>query len=186
MKGLYDNTIVVFTSDHGEMFERKIWQHNTPTLFQPLLHVPLLISLPGQTARDDVYTNTSCVDILPTLLHLTNRSVPNWIEGILLPPFANESLTTDRSIFAIEAKSNPKTGRLKRATIAMIKGDYKIICYRGHEGYDGVYELFNLHDDPEELNNLFTTLPEIASQLQREVLAKIDEKDAPFKLSNTD
>ncbi|MEJ2552289.1 MAG: sulfatase-like hydrolase/transferase, partial [Anaerolineales bacterium] len=177
--GLYDNTIVVFTSDHGEMFERKIWKHTTPTLFQPIIRVPLLISLPGQTSRQDVYTATSCVDLLPTLLHLTGRTTPTWTEGQILPPYA-QNLPPDRSLFVVEAKSNPRMQPLRKATVAMIKGDYKLIHYRGYEGYDGVYELYNLHDDPEELENLYATHPTIASDLKQEMLSTITEKDEPF------
>ncbi|MEJ2570065.1 MAG: DUF4976 domain-containing protein, partial [Anaerolineales bacterium] len=67
-----------------------------------------------------------------------------------------------------------------KATVAMIKGDYKLIHYRGYEGYDGVYELYNLHDDPEELENLYATHPTIASDLKQEMLSTITEKDEPF------
>ncbi len=178
--GFYDNTIVVFTSDHGEMFERKIWKHTTPTLFQPIIHVPLLISVPGQTARQDVHASTSCVDLLPTLLQLTGRSIPSWCEGVVLPPYADQELSDDRSIFIVEAKSNPKIAPLRKATVAMIKGDYKLIHYRGYESYDGLYELFNLREDPEELDNLYSTHPAIASELRQELLIKIEEMDAPF------
>lgn len=180
----YDNTIVIFTSDHGEMFERKIFRHVTATLFQPIIRVPLLISLPHQTSRQDIYTPTSCIDLLPTLLHLTGHPIPTWCEGMVLPPYATQESTNEHSIFALEAKENQKMMPLKRATVAMIKGDYKMIYYRGYEGYDGVFELYNLHDDPEELDNLYTTLPVIASELERELLAKIEEKDKPLTTSN--
>ncbi len=177
----YENTIVVFTSDHGEMFERQIFRHVTPTLYQPIIRVPLLISMPQQTSRQDVYTPTSCIDLLPTLLHLTGHPIPTWCEGMVLPPYADQELPQERSIFAVEAKNNPKLSPLRKATVAMIKGNYKLIHYRGYEGYDGVYELYNLRNDPQELQNLYTTHPTIASELERELLAKIEEKDAYFR-----
>jgi arylsulfatase A-like enzyme len=183
--GLFENSIVVLTSDHGEMFERRIWQHTTPTLFQPILRVPLLISTPGQTTRLDVNTTTNSVDVLPTVLHLTKRQIPSWIEGTVLPPYTSEDSPPDRSIYAVEAKSNPKIGPLHKATLAMIKGDYKIIYYRGYQGHDGVFELYNLKQDPEELNDLYDTNSAIASELKFELLAKIEEKDAPFMQTTT-
>ncbi len=67
---ILDNTYVIFTSDHGELFERGVWGHITPVLFEPVIRVPLLISKPGQQKKQDVYSHTSCVDILPTLLYL--------------------------------------------------------------------------------------------------------------------
>ncbi len=177
--GFFNNSIVIFTSDHGEMFERRIWRHTTQTLFQPIVRVPLLISLPGQTSRQDVYTPTSCVDILPTLMHLTGRPIPTWTEGRILPPYAQDH-PSDRSLFVVEAKNNPRMKPLRKATVAMIKGDFKLIHYRGYEGYDGVYELYNLHDDPEELNDLYPAHPSIAAEYQQELLAMIAEKDEPF------
>ena len=65
---MLDDTYVIVTSDHGEMFERGIRGHVTPTLYEPVIRVPLLIAKPGQREREDVYAPTSCVDLLPTLL----------------------------------------------------------------------------------------------------------------------
>lgn len=183
--GIYENSIVVVTSDHGELFERMIWQHNTPVLFQPIIRVPLLISIPGQITRQDIYTSTSAVDILPTMLYLTGRPIPEWTEGQVLPPFVTNDDSPKRSIYAVEAKGNPKTAPLRKATLAMIKGDYKIIYYRGYQGHDGVFELYNLKQDPEELNDLYDTNSAIASELKFELLAKIEEKDAPFMQTTT-
>jgi arylsulfatase A-like enzyme len=180
--GLYENTIVIFSSDHGEMFERRIWGHFGPTLFEPVIRVPLLISLPQQTTRHDVHIPTNSVDILPTLLHLIKHPIPDWTEGLILPPFTNESLASERSLFAIEARSNPKTGPLRKATVAMIKGRYKLIHYRGYEGFDDQYELYDLEEDPEELQDLYAIREEIAAVMRQELLAAIEEKDHPFSI----
>jgi arylsulfatase A-like enzyme len=178
--GLLDSTWIVFTSDHGEMFERGIWQHTTRTLFDPVIHVPLLISAPNQKIRQDVYTTTSCVDLLPTLLSVTGQPVPAWIEGAVLPPFQEAGLDKERSIYAIEAKSNPKYGPLIKGTVAMIKGDYKLIYYVGYEDHDGVFELYDLKDDPEELNDLYETQLSIADELERELLDKMEDVNEPY------
>jgi len=179
-QGILDNTWVVFTSDHGEMFERGIWQHTTRTLFDPVIHVPLLISAPGQTTRQDVYSTTSCVDVLPTLLAGLGEPTPEWVEGSVLPPVETVEAVKDRSIYVIEAKSNPKFGPLMKATVAMIKGDYKLIYYVGYEGHDGVFELYDLHNDPEELKDLYETRKSVADELERELLAKIEDVNQPY------
>ncbi len=184
--GFDENTIVIFSSDHGEMFERKIWGHGGPTLYEPVIRIPLLISLPHQTSRYDVYTPTSNVDILPTLFHLTKHPIPDWTEGLILPPFTNEPHSSERSLFAIEAKSNPKTGPLRKATVAMIKGKYKLIHYRGYKGFDNEYELYDLDEDPEELQNLYPIRVEIAAAMRQELLATIEEKDHPFSILEQD
>ena len=53
--GVLENTILVFTSDHGEMFERGILQHGVKSLHRPVLQIPLMVFEPGQTSRWDVY-----------------------------------------------------------------------------------------------------------------------------------
>ncbi|MEZ4646245.1 MAG: sulfatase-like hydrolase/transferase, partial [Chloroflexota bacterium] len=178
--GALDNTYFVLTSDHGEMFERGIRGHVTTTLFDPLLHVPLLIVKPGQQTREDVYTNTSCVDLLPTFLHLTGQPIPDWAEGQVLPTFAAAEPAPDRSIFALEAKSNPKQAPLHNATATLIKDDYKLIYYTGLAKGD-VYELYHVADDAEELTNLYETKPAIAADLQAELAQKLDEVNEPYQ-----
>lgn len=180
--GIMENTYIVMTSDHGELFERGIRGHVTPTLYDPLLHVPLIISKPGQTVREDVYSNTSSVDLLPTLLHITGEPIPAWAEGEILPTFGEEAVDEERPLFALEAKSNPKMAPLNKATFAMIKGDWKLIHYLGYqkEEPDGIYELFNLKDDPEELNNLYRTDDPLSTALRAELDAERAAANRPF------
>src|SRR5438094_9979296 len=107
--GILDNTYVVFTSDHGELFERGVWGHITPVLFEPVIRVPLLISKPGQQKKQNVYTHTSCVDILPPLLHLSGINKPDRREGQVLPSKAEEKHAAEMSIFGLTSKSNSNT-----------------------------------------------------------------------------
>jgi arylsulfatase A-like enzyme len=166
--GTLDNTYVIVTSDHGELFERGIWGHITPVLFEPVIRVPLLISKPGQQKKQDIYTHTSCVDIFPTLLHLSGMSKPDWCEGEVLPGIREEETVTDRSVFCVEAKSNPKYAPLRKRTVSLIKDHYKLVHYCGYKEYgDGdTYEMYNLNDDPEELNNIYSSRKSVASDLQ--------------------
>ena len=53
--GFLENTWIVLTSDHGEMFERGIEGHRTPVLYEPVVRVPLLIFEPGRESRTDIY-----------------------------------------------------------------------------------------------------------------------------------
>ena len=69
----------------GELFERGIMSHITPVLYEPIIRVHLLVWTPGQKQRHDVYSITSCVDILATLSHLSDQPMPSWHEGSILP-----------------------------------------------------------------------------------------------------
>jgi arylsulfatase A-like enzyme len=169
--GILKDTYLIFTSDHGEMFERGIYQHTTPTLYEPISRIPLVIFSPNQEKRQDIYSSTSNVDILPTLLNISNLPIPEWSEGSILPSFEDSDEPDNRNIFIIEAKQNPKTAPLQIATIAMIKDYHKLIKYMGYNYTDTTYELFNLEEDPEELENL---LPN--SSLSSELINEMEEK----------
>jgi arylsulfatase A-like enzyme len=180
--GIMDNTYVVLTSDHGELFERGIRGHVTMTLFDPLIHVPLLISKPGQQKRVDVYDHTSAVDLLPTLMHATGQPIPEWCEGEVLPTFSEAQPIANRPIYAMEAKSNPKQAPLTKATLVLIKGQYKLIHYFGHRpnNPEGVYELFDIENDPEELVNLYQPEFPAAKELMEEMADKVRQVNEPF------
>ena len=74
--GLMENSYVIFTSDHGELFERGMQGHSTRMVFEPILRVPLFISVPGQRLRQDIYTPTNTVDLLPTPVSYTHLTLP--------------------------------------------------------------------------------------------------------------
>jgi arylsulfatase A-like enzyme len=177
--GLLDNTWLVLTSDHGEMFERGEIGHEMRYLHQPLVRIPLLVFQPGQTDRRDVYTPTSAVDLLPTLLWVAGKQIPDWCEGQILPPFNPTEPDPDRSVFALEARDNPKPGvPISVATAMIVKGRYKLIYYYGYQMYPGSYpsfELFDIQNDPEELENLYSQDNSIAGELLHELKGKADK-----------
>ena len=179
-EGILDNTLVIFTSDHGESFERGILGHTTETLYEPVIRIPLIISKPGQSQRQDVFTPTSCIDLLPTLLHLYGQEIPVWSEGGILPTFGGQQVLSDRNIYIVEARRNPKYGPITKGTIALIHDQYKMIHYFGYDGEASEYELFNLSKDPEELENLYSSEKSVAAALQDELLVKLDQVNQPF------
>lgn len=180
--GVLDNTCVIVTSDHGELFERGIWGHITHVLYEPVIRIPLLISKPGQSQRQDVTQPTNCVDLAPTLLHMTGQAVPDWCEGRVLPGFSGEEAGEQASVFAVEAKSNPIQAPLTKATVALIKGPYKLIRYLGYPK-EPEYLFYNLANDPEELENLYRPNHTIAAELQDELDRRLKEVNQPWESS---
>jgi arylsulfatase A-like enzyme len=173
--GVLDQSYVLVTSDHGQMFERGVEGHITPLLYDPVIHVPLMISSPGQNARRDIYLPTNSVDVLPTLLHLVGRNIPDWCEGKLLPGFGGVE-DAERSVFSVEAKLNPAFAPINKGTIAMRKGKYKLIYYTGYEKADS-FELYDLENDFEELTDLYSSKPSIVSAMREELLTKFHAAD---------
>lgn len=164
---MLEKTLIILTSDHGQLFERGIHGHVTPTLYAPLLHVPLLISRPGQNKREDFHVSTSAVDLLPTILQFVGKPIPQWIEGMALPGFSEPE--KDRKIFTLEAKESDLTGPIRQGTIALIKNQFKLIYYFGYSGFEDKYELYDWKADTEEMTDLYQAVPRIASEMREDI-----------------
>jgi len=147
-------------------------------LYEPVIRIPLLISAPKQQGRQDITTNTNCVDILPTLLHLSKQSIPDWCEGEVLPGLGGVE-SPDRSIYSIMSMS-PVFSPIENATVALIKGQFKLIKYFGYPDMETTFELFDLDEDPEELNNLYTSKTIVARQMREELESKIEEINVSY------
>jgi arylsulfatase A-like enzyme len=171
--GRLEHTIVVFTSDHGQLFERGIHGHITQTLYEPLVRVPLIIRAPGQTGGQRVSFPTSCVDVLPTVADLAGLRIPDWCEGRSL---FNRAEGEADPVFAVEAKQNPKDAPLNRATFMMRKENQKLVYYRGQTPTDDAWELFDLYNDPEERRNQDPSVRELAD-LRSELEVEIGKRD---------
>ncbi len=179
--GVTENTIIILTSDHGEMFERDILGHTTPSLHDPLLRIPLLIFEPGRDRRLDIHSNTSAVDLLPTLLQITGKPIPPWIEGIVLPPY--QTADNSRSIYALEAKTNNPVKPLTSASAMILKDKYKLTKYFGHRFLpkgDTLIELYDIHNDPEEMHNLAKDKASLVAELTTELDSQLASADKPF------
>lgn len=183
--GLLETTWVVVTSDHGELFERGISGHSTNALYQPLIRVPLMIFEPGRKTGLAIQAPTSAVDLLPTLSHLTGHEIPAWTEGLLLPPYASTAQTPDRSIFVLQAQENEQYAAIDKATVILVKGKYKLIYIVGDKkikavGLDELVQLFDIEADPEELDDLYLSHKEIATEMLAEVKSKLKEVNKPY------
>jgi arylsulfatase A-like enzyme len=144
-QGVFENSYVILTSDHGEMFERGEIAHSTPLLYDPVIHIPLLISAPGQASRQDIHAPTNAVDILPTLASLAGKPIPEWCEGKPLPG----------------------------------KGNLKLMYYTGYEA-DESFELYDLDQDAEELQDLYPDNPSEAKRMKDELLDALDRANQPY------
>ena len=179
--GLLDTSYVIFTSDHGEIFERGTRGHVTKLLFEQLIHVPLLISTPGQRERIDIHDLTSNVDILPTLAHISNIPKPDWAVGEVLPGLGGLQ-NTDRNVWSLIGwfMGGGQQGDLERVSLALINGENKLVYYHGYNQYKNKYEFYDLRNDPEELENNYKTSP-IAKEMQAELEQNFNEIKSPKK-----
>jgi arylsulfatase A-like enzyme len=178
--GVLDTSYLIATSDHGEMFERGFGGHGGRLMYEPVLRSPLLIHAPKQTARIDVNIPTSNVDILPTLLSIAGKAIPEELEGQILAGLGGAE-DKDRPIFSMAAWQNSAFLPLTKAAFALRKGAYKLIAYLGYGGDDGIYELYDIDNDPEELREVSTEEPSVFSELKEEFLAQLQAANRPFE-----
>jgi arylsulfatase A-like enzyme/uncharacterized membrane protein YozB (DUF420 family) len=146
---LRDDTLVVVLSDHGEEF----WEHgsvlHSHTLYEELLHVPLLLRVPRWRDRArPVPERVSMLDVLPTLLELLDVPAPAGLRGRSLVPLMRGR---GRPPEPILAEGHPYGRDLQSVTL----GSYKLI--RSLE--TGKSELYDLEADPRERQDLSTSKP---------------------------
>jgi choline-sulfatase len=144
--GMGDDTIVVFTSDHGEMLgERGMFYKQT--FFEPSSRVPLLVKVPGAKGPARVAAPVSLVDLLPTLMDWAGGAAgwPEPLDGASLAPLlrgaedgAHRSVISEYTDMGVIAPC-----RMIRS------GRYKYIHTHGHPP-----QLYDLQADPRELANL--------------------------------
>lgn len=166
--GLADNTIIVFTSDHGyHMGEHGHFQKMT--LFNRATQVPLIISVPGMAQGERASTHAELVDLYPTLVELCGFERPQHLSGVSLVP----------------ALQNPETQVRDSALTRMNQGyslrtDRYRITHWGEDGANGV-ELYDLQSDPEEMINLVTD-PNHAQALA-EMTQRLRDRKASARLA---
>jgi arylsulfatase A-like enzyme len=159
------NTIIIFSSDHGESFSHNYQGHFGPHLFEQLVHVPLIFKIPGEGKGRIIDTPVAQIDIAPTILALAEIPVPEWMEGRPLIPLLEGKFLEPQPIFSMQFINASALGNnpITKGTIAVWDGDYKFIYYLD----DKKLLLFNLRDDPGETHNLINKKPEIAQKLER-------------------
>ncbi len=176
--GVLDNSYLVFTSDHGELFERGFFGHASQFMYESVLRIPLIIRAPGQTKREDVFTLTSNIDILPTLISIAGKDSASDVDGEILPAFGGKA-DKDRPIFSMTCIDNSAFGVIKKSVLSMRKGSYKLIAYLGYD-LDQPFELYNVEIDPDELNNLTVKNLKIFTKMKDELFMSLDDANRIF------
>ena len=176
--GQLENTILVLTSDHGELFERGTRGHLHDLLYEPVLKIPLVIYDPQVSERQDIYTRTSAVDVLPSLLQAVDAPAVDWIEGQVIPPYTR-GVDEGRAIFAMNSTISKQDQAIKHGFFVAYKAHYKMIEFNLESG-ETIYELYDLQNDPEELENLYQPDSSLAKDLIAEFHAGLDQKNKAF------
>jgi arylsulfatase A-like enzyme len=175
--GRIKDTMIVLMADHGESLgERGVYKHSSQ-LYNEQTHIPMIIFDPDLAPRH-VSQYVSSIDLGPTMLNTVGIEPPSDWHGVSLlplmrgepfthPPIYGEQTQKQESPYVLpEQNVNPETKKY----MVITQDGYKLIYNRNFY----TFELYNLKDDPMELNNLFEKMPEKSAELKRMVGRYVD------------
>lgn len=175
--GLWDNSFVVLTADHGEgSYQRGTWGH-TQVLYPEQIHVPLMIKLPGGAHRGTrIYGLASGIDLLPTTLRAVGLAVPGGVQGIdLLDNLA--AGRTGRRYYYGEFLCRHEDEADRPSSWAFLDDAYHYMVYQ-REGSEPKELLFDRRADPMAEHDLSAERPEVVRQYS-EQMGRIQQNLAP-------
>jgi arylsulfatase A-like enzyme len=177
--GILNKTIIILTSDHGEEF----WEHDGfahgHTVYNELLHVPLIIGYSPHLPKRQIKSYVQLLDLFPTILSLARIKNDSEVRGKDLAPAAlankkiKEEILVEGILFGPERKAILKDGwKLIENTGKKNKGTFPPLGdlnkYRYPE-YEKGFELYNINQDFSEKHNLINNYPQIAANLKKQL-----------------
>jgi arylsulfatase K len=165
--GLAENTTVIFSGDHGEL-AMEHQQYYKMSLFEGSVRVPMILAGPEIKAGQVIETPVSLVDVAPTICELSGIPQRECFSGESLLPLAKGETDQSRG-WALASYSGLTTNTLSHM---LRQGDHKLIV---HEGYPT--RLFNLAEDPDELNDLADSQPDRVGELEAILNAEVDREE---------
>ncbi len=129
--GRLRNTTVIVSADHGESFEGGVYQHQTPDLTRPVIHIPLIIKTPGQKDGRRVSLTADQTSLAPTILELAGQPKPEWMQGQSLVEWlkAGSGDKGEGLAFTQYLERNSVFKPLHRGSVGVIDGQYQYVFY---------------------------------------------------------
>jgi len=164
-RGLYDSSVIIVVSDHGEMFgeHEKMYGHgNRVFLYEEVIKVPLIIKYPGNKKRGREVNAISLPALYPAIFLICGLPMP---EG-----FSNQKNGVQASPIVAEHylyKQLYEEGRHR----VLYDGKYKYFTYENKRKS----ELYNIKNDPHEKNDLAASFPDIALQMKNKLELWLEE-----------
>lgn len=172
-QGRLDQALIVVTSDHGESFERGVLGHGGPALHEAMIHVPLLIKLPGQQAARTVSVPTSQADIALTLLEIAGLPPLAGAEGRSLAPALRGDTLGAAPVFSMAIERESRFAPIHGGRYAIVDGHEKLVCALARDSC----EFHDLAADPGETQDLSAAQPERAARLRSLLMARIAQAE---------
>ena len=126
--GHFSNTAVIVSSDHGESFQGGYAGHGGPRQLRPIVHVPLVVHLPGQTQGHRIATIADQTSLAPTILEIADIARPDWMDGQSLGGMMRgESSSQTPLAFTQYFEANSAFKPITRGTVGVIDGQHQYV-----------------------------------------------------------
>lgn len=176
-----DNTIVIFTSDHGHYLGAHKLDTKGPALYEEVVRVPLIFRGPGIAVSKLAQGVASHIDIIPTLLDFAGLECPPILEGKSMKPTLENPSNFYRDEAFIEFNRFSVTHDSWFGFIpirSIVTEQYKLVINLHYTD-----ELYDLSNDPGELHNLIlnTKYSDIREELHRKLMDEMNRSRDPFR-----
>ena len=209
--GLMENTAIVFTSDHGFYFgehhglfgkltfakrpDGALYGHGDPNamwdfspLYEEIVSVPLLVYVPG--AAPSVYRGlTSAIDVMPTVLDVMGKPIPEYVEGVSLlpkvhdPSMPGRDFTVSTVPFANPGDSVDSVDNIRRrlgmAPVTTVSTDEWSLLYSIEEGMS---QLYHLPSDPSQQEDAIGANRDVARSVHERLIKFMADTGLPEPL----
>ncbi len=186
--GEADNTLVIFASDHGDMLgDRNLWQKEVP--FEPSLNVPMVIAGPDVAQVGHLeYVPANLLDLPHTIMALAGAEIPEDFVGYDLSHFLRGAAPYPRELTrsGLGAWRSVTDGRYKLIVgldTAVAQRDIQFGQYASNSA-DTTGYLYDLTADPFESTNLWDDLPQIKSELLRQLRNGVSDNERDMSWEN--
>jgi arylsulfatase A-like enzyme/Flp pilus assembly protein TadD len=174
-KGLYENTLIVLTGDHGESLGEHGEKFHGFFVYNATLHVPVIIHLPGNDTAKTLPGLISLTDLMPTVLQIVKADIPAQVQGRSLVPLMTPKKEDDsRSLYA-------------ETFLPRIHFNWSELRSVETERYQFIQapkpELYDLSTDPAETRNLYSDKKAVAEELHARLNALIRQYSANQELA---
>ncbi len=185
--GIWDEVLVIFTSDHGEAFSEHMLPGHQNVIYDEVLHIPLIVRYPGMKRTGRSSELVEITDLYRTIADLAQVDVPSSVRGESLVPILEGRTDKRKQGYAFHSRYYVKP--LGLHYLAVRNREYKLIARVPIEGESGrrmvhhaptwsldqpgsTFELYRYTEDPGELKNLifFGADPGVADGLKSELL----------------
>jgi arylsulfatase A-like enzyme/Tfp pilus assembly protein PilF len=172
-KGLYANTLIVLSGDHGE----SLGEHGEKThgffIYNATLHVPVIIHLPGASSAKTVTELTNLADLMPTVLQVLKVEIPTQVQGRSLLPAMSKKDEETRSLYA-------------ETFLPRLHFNWSELRSVETENYHFIDapkpELYDLTMDPGETQNLFSEKKAVGEEMRARLATLIRQYSAGQEL----